>query len=177
VPVLPFAALLPPLHPTSLGAILFTPPNVTIVIAGVVVALLIGGIALRGGAYLHRRREEISAMAVRLGLHAWPDDSLPRGLTLEGTHFHQPHKLTNVHHGIINHREVVIVDIEKQEARSGWSRTILAIRTRERISTPSSLEGRQVGLWKLIYSPVGFSNSDNLMEVEELESLLRNIIH
>ena len=67
--------------------------------------------------------------------------------------------------------------LKKKEARSGWSRTILAVRTRERISTPSSLEGRQVGLWKLIYSPVGFSNSDNLMEVEELESLLRNIIH
>ena len=176
MPVLPFAAPLPPLHPSSLGAILFT-PNITIVVAGIVVALLFTGIALRGGAYLHRRRGEISAMAVRHGLHAWPDDSLPRGLTLEGTHFHQPHKLTNVHHGVINHLEVVILDIERQEAKSSWSRTILAIRTRDRISTPSSLEGRQVGLWKLIYSPVGFSNTANLMEVEELESLLRNIIH
>jgi hypothetical protein len=159
-----------------MGAILFT-PNATIIVAGIVVALLFVGIALRGGAYFHRRREEVSAMAKRFSLHAWPDDSLPRGLTLEGTHFHQPHKLTNVHHGVINHREVVILDIEKKEARSGWSRTILAVRTRERISTPSSLEGRQIGHWKLIYAPVGFSNSENLMEVEELESLLRNIIH
>jgi hypothetical protein len=176
VHVLLLPALLPSLHPTSFGAILFT-PNVPIVVAGLLVALLILGMGLRGGAYLHRRREEISALATRLSLHAWPDDSLPRGLTLEGTHFHQPHKLTNVYHGIINHREIVIMDIEKQEARSRWSRTILAIRTRDRISTPSSLEGRQIGHWKLIYSPVGFSNSDNLMEVEELESLLRNIIH
>ena len=98
--VLPLAALLPSLHATPLGAFLFTPPNVTIIIAGIVVALLFVGIALRGGAYLHRRREEVSAMAKRFSLHAWPDDSLPRGLTLEGTHFHQPHKLTNVHHGV-----------------------------------------------------------------------------
>jgi hypothetical protein len=171
-----FAALLPPLPPHLTGAILFT-PNAPIIIAGLLVTLLLVGMALRGGAYLHRRREEVSAMATRLSLHSWPDDSLPRGLTLEGTHFHQPHKLTNVHHGIINHREVVILDIEKQDAKSSWSRTILAVRTRERISTPSSLEGRQIGLWKLIYSPVGFSNSANLMEVEELESLLRNIVH
>jgi hypothetical protein len=147
------------------------------VIAGLLVALLILGMALRGGAYLHRRREEVSAMATRFNLHSWPDDSLPRGLTLEGTHFHQPHKLTNFHHGIINHREIVILDIEKQEARSRWSRTILAVRTRDRISTPSSLEAHQTGQWKLIYSPVGFSNSVTLMEVDQLESLLRNIIH
>jgi hypothetical protein len=176
VHVTPLAALLPPLGPHLAGAFVFT-PNATMIIAGLVVGLLLVGVVLRGGAFLHRRREEVTAMAARFGLHAWPDDSLPRGLSLEGTHFHQPHKLTNVYHGVINHREVVILDIEKQEARSGWSRTILAIRTRDRISTPSSLEGRQVGHWKLIYSPVGFSNSENLMEIEELESLLRNIIH
>jgi hypothetical protein len=176
VPVLLFPALLPPLHPTSIGAILFT-SNLPIIVAGLLAALLILGIALRSGAYLHRRREEVRAMATRLSLHAWPDDSLPRGLTLEGTHFHQPHKLTNVYHGIVNHREIVILDIEKQEARSRWSRTILAVRTRDRISTPSSLEGRQNGQWKLIYATVGFPNSANLMEVAQLEGLIRNIIY
>jgi hypothetical protein len=170
------AAPLPPLLPHLPGAILFT-PNIPIVIAGLLVALLIIGMALRGGAYLHRRREEINALAARFNLHSWPDDSLPRGLTLEGTHFHQPHKLTNVHYGIVNHREVVILDIEKQEANSSWSRTILAVRTSERISTPSNLEGHQAGLWKLIYSTVGFSNTADLMEVAQLESLLRNVIH
>lgn len=167
--------LLLSLHPTPLGAILFA-PTTPVIAAIVVVAIFVIGTALRGGAYLHRRRGEINAMASRLGLQPWPDNSLPRGLSLEGTLFHQPHRLTNVHHGIINRCEVVILDIQKAEPKSRWSRTILAVKTRDHIHAPASLESRNAGPWRLIYSPVRLSGSAELMEIDVLESLLRNII-
>jgi hypothetical protein len=176
VHVSPDTALIIPFQPTPLGAFFFT-PTLPILVAILLVALLILGTTLRGGSSLHRRRESISAMAARHGLHPWSNDSLPRGLSLEATHFHRPHKITNVYHGIINHLEVVILDIERQELKSRWSRTILAVRTKDRISAPASLESHQAGAWKLIYSPVDFSTDPRLMEVDQLDSLLRNIIH
>lgn len=164
------------LHPTLPGAILFT-PTLPIIVAIILVALLLLGMGLRGNVYLNQRRGEVSGMATRLGLHPCPDDSLPRGLSLEGTHFHQPHKLTNIYQGIINHSEVVILDIDKTGPKSRWSRTIIAVKTRNPVSVPASLESRVTGSWKLIYAPVGFSNSVDLMEVVQIENLLKNIIH
>jgi len=168
--------LLVPLQPQLVGMLLFT-PTIPIIVSVLLVGLLLLGTGVRGSAYLHHRRDEMSAAATRLGLHAWSGDSLPRGLSLEGTHFHKPYKLSNIHQGIINHNEVIFLDIEKQEKRARWCRTIVAIRTREHVHTPPSMESRQVGSWRLLYIPVGFADSEELMEAGELESLLRSIIH
>ena len=176
--VSPATGLLISFHPTPVGAFLFT-PTLPIILSIFLVVILIIGLILRGGAYLNRRRGEAMAkMAAKFSLHPWPnDDSLPRGLSLEATHFHRPYRLSNIYHGIINYKEVVILDIERQELKSKWSRTILAIRTKDRVSTPSSLEAHQAGAWKLIYTPVDFSTEPKLMEIDQLDSLLSNIVH
>jgi hypothetical protein len=172
------AASLPLLKPQpQFTGVLLIAPTVTIVLSVILLALVFAGTAIRGSAYLHHRRDEMTAAATRLGLHAWSGEALPRGLSLEGTHFHKPYKLSNIHQGIINHNEVIFLDIEKQEKRARWCRTIVAIRTREHLHTPPSMESRQVGSWRLIYCPVGYADSAELMEAGELESLLRSIIH
>jgi hypothetical protein len=172
------AASLPLTGPApQFAAAIVLAPAVPIAIAVVLLTIMMVGIGIRGRTYLHHRRDEMTAAATRLGLHAWSGDSLPRGLSLEGTHFHKPYKISNVHQGIINHNEVIFLDIEKQEKRAHWSRTIVAIRTREHVHTPPSMESRQVGSWRLIYNPVGYADSVEIMDAAELESLLRSIVH
>jgi hypothetical protein len=126
---------------------------------------------------MRRRKQEMSEMAARLGLEAWPDDSSPRDLSLNGTVFQDWSKLFNVYEGILNHRQVAILDFRKQAGKSSWSRTIIAVRTKENVFEDKAfgLETEQVSDWQLCYSPVGFLHSGKLMDVPEIEELLNGI--
>jgi hypothetical protein len=169
-PLLPFAA-----HPLSAFAIFFDIP-LPILVAFIVAAVFIVGMSVRGIIFLNRRHEEMNAVATRLGLRLWPDNSLPRGLSLNGTPFFNAHKLTNIHEGILNSNEIVFLDFHKQESESRWSRTIIAIKARSPLPTPPNLESHKSGAWQLFYAPVGYSNSADLMEVDRLELLIQNLV-
>jgi hypothetical protein len=140
------------------------------------VAIFVLGIILRGSFFLHRRRAEISAVATRLGLRSWPDNSLPRGLSLQGTPFFRPDRLTNVYEGLLNHTEVIFLDFHKREAGSRWARTIVAVKAINQVGTPPDLEVRKAGSWQLICARVGLSNSRELMDADRLELLIKNIV-
>jgi beta-galactosidase/beta-glucuronidase len=111
------------------------------------------------------------------GLQEWPDDPTPRDLCLGGTAFKHWSKLFNVYEGILNHRQVAVFDFRKQAGKSSWSRTIVAVKTKEDVFEGKSfgLETRQVGDWQLCYSPVGFLCQGKLMDVSEIEELLSGI--
>jgi hypothetical protein len=171
-PPLPFAAQ--PL----LAIAIFLELSLPLHIAFVLIAVFILGMALRGIIFLNRRHQDMNAMASRLGLHSWPDNSLPRGLSLNGTPFFNAHKLTNILEGVLLDRtEVVVLDFHKHEAHSRWSRTIIAIKTKDHIGTPADLECRKIGQWQLIYAPVGFENSPNLLDIDRLELLVKNMVN
>jgi hypothetical protein len=116
------------------------------------------------------------AVASRLGLRPWPDNSLPRGLSLQGTPFFRPDKLTNVYEGLLNHNEVVVLDFHKRESDSRWARTVIAVKTINQVGAPPDLEVRKAGSWQLICARVGPSNSRELMDADRLELLIKNIV-
>ena len=138
-------------------------------------AILILGMALRGIGILSRRGQQMRAVASRLGLRAVPDNSLPRGLSLHGTPFFQPTRLTNIYEGIISGHEVVILDFKKREDESAWATTIVAIKTRHSLGQPARLECRKAGAWQLISPPIGLMDSTLFLEVERIEFILKNI--
>jgi hypothetical protein len=174
-----FAASLPllplPVPPHFAGVILpvLSLPVVAIILLA---AIFVVWIVVRGKFFFHRRREAMHSMASRLGLRPWPDNSLPRGLSLQGTPFFRATKLTNIHEGLLQRNEVVILDFQKRESSSTWSRTVIAVKTRDPLAAPPHLEHRTVGAWQLVYAPVAFSDAADVMDVEGLELLLRNII-
>jgi hypothetical protein len=116
------------------------------------------------------------AVASRLGLRPWPDNSLPRGLSLQGTPFFRPDKLTNVYEGLLNHNEVVVLDFHQRESDSRWARTVIAVKTINQVGAPPDLEVRKAGSWQLICARVGPSNSRELMDADRLELLIKNIV-
>jgi len=124
-----------------------------------------------------QRRDAMSAMAARLGLQPWPDNIPPRGLALGGTPFEKWTNLSNIHEGILNRRQVAVLDCRKQERKSGWSRSIIAVKSKDEmlIHKPLGLELTQVGDWKIIYSPVGFLRIQNLMGIQEIENIVQMI--
>jgi hypothetical protein len=138
--------------------------------------IFILGMVFRGIGFLSRRGEQMRAAAKRLGLRPWPDNSLPRGLSFNGTPFFQPTRLSNIYEGKIGSHEVVILDFKKMEEESGWSSTVIAIKTTNPIGQPSQLECRKAGQWQLISPPIGLMNTSGLMEVERLEFIVKNII-
>jgi hypothetical protein len=116
-------------------------------------------------------------MAERLGLQPWPDDALPRGLSLRRTLFESWSSLRNVHEGILRGRQVVVFDFRKQIGKSGWSRTIIGVQTKEPFALPPliGLDQQRVGDWLITFSPVGFFRSHRLMDAAEIEQVI-NII-
>jgi hypothetical protein len=174
-----FAASLaphPPLYvpPQFSGAIYLGPP-LPVAVSILLVAIFVIGIILRGSFFLNRRREAIRAMASRLGLRPWPGNSLPRGLSFQGTPFYRPDKVANIYEGLLNHSEVVILDFHKQESDARWARTIIAIKTVNPVAAPPDLEIRKVGSWQILSAHVGRPNTSELMEAERLEPLIKNI--
>lgn len=132
---------------------------------------------LRYSIVMRKRKEAMKAMAMQFGLQRWPDDSLTRGLSLHGTPLQWWSKLFNVYEGILNHRQIAVLDLRKQAGKYSWSRTIVAVKTPEDVFAGSSfgLEKRRIDGWQLIYSPVGFLVSGKLMEVCEVEEILKAI--
>lgn len=175
-----FVASLAPQPPFSVppqfaGAI-FLVPSLPAAMFFLLVAIFVLGIVLRGRFFFHRRREEMRAVASRLGLRPWPDNSLPRGLSLQGTPFFRPDKLTNVYEGLLNHNEVVVLDFHQRESDSRWARTVIAVKTINQVGAPPDLEVRKAGSWQLICARVGPSNSRELMDADRLELLIKNIV-
>jgi hypothetical protein len=116
-------------------------------------------------------------MATKFGLQTWPDNIFPRHLSLNGTIFEGWSRVSNVHEGILNHRQVAFFDLFKRQRKSGWSRTIFAIKTDKAV-----LEGKMPGLevhqangWQLCYHSLGFLHSEKLMDSSEIEELLNAI--
>jgi hypothetical protein len=167
----------PPLSvsPQFAGAI-FLAPSFPVAMSILLVAIFVLGIVLRGYFFLHRRREALRAMASRLGLRPWPGNSLPRGLSLQGTPFYRPDKVANVYEGLLNHSEVVILDFHKTESDARWARTIIAIKTTNPVAVPPDLEIRTIGSWQIISAHVGRPNTRELMDADRLELLIKNIV-
>jgi hypothetical protein len=90
----------------------------------VLVGAIVIGTWIRYTFVMRKRKQEMRAMATRLGLKEWPDDSTPRDLSLEQTVFKHWSKLFNVYEGILNRRQVAVFDFRKQAGKSSWSRTI-----------------------------------------------------
>jgi hypothetical protein len=122
-------------------------------------------------------KKEMRAMAMRLGLQQWPDDSTPRDLALDTTAFKHWSKLFNVYEGILNGHQVAVFDLRKKAGKSSYSRTILAVRSNENLlnGTAFELEKTQVDKWQLAYLPTGFLIRSQLMEVADIEESLKFI--
>jgi len=174
VPNLPPASQLA-FQPHFAGTLLFvsTSSLAFLIFLGV---LFILGMVLRGIGFLNRRGDQMRAAAKRLGLRPWPDNSLPRGLSFNGSPFFQPTKLSNIYEGKIGSNEIVILDFKKWEEESGWSSTVIAIKTSNPIGQPSQLECRKAGQWQLVSPPIGLMNTSGLMDVERLEFIVKNIV-
>lgn len=119
------------------------------------------------------RRDAMARLAGNVGLHPWPDDSLPRDLSLRGTPFDQWEKSFNAYEGLVHGQQIAVFDVTKGAGRGGWSRTILAVRTpHELMKDWYGLDAQRVGAWVLYYRPVGFFRYTELTPVNEVESRL-----
>src|SRR5438874_8645311 len=96
-----------------------------------VIAAVVAGSWIWQWLSMRKRRTEMSAMATQLGLRSWPDDSPPFDLSFEGTSFQDWTKLFNIYEGTLNCRQVAILDFRKRVGKSGWSRTIIAVKADE----------------------------------------------
>jgi hypothetical protein len=138
-------------------------------------ALFLIGVGLRSVFFVRRRHEQMRGMAMSLGLRPWPDNSLPRGLSLQGTQFQRWTKLSNIYEGVLNGRQTIVLDFFEREPRNVFSRTIIAVHSNARVNQPRDLESFQVGPWQLMFAPVQFFRTANLMDVSRLETLLKAI--
>jgi hypothetical protein len=143
-----------------------------------VIAASLATMSIRHLVLTRRRRQQMSAMAARVELQDWPDDSIPRDLSLLGTPFESWTKLSNIYEGMIGGVQVVVFDFSKKSGKSGWSRTIVAAKTADTdifSGKPFELETSQSGDWQLLYAAPEFLNSAQLMDVGQIEQMLNNI--
>lgn len=148
-------------------------PEVSLTFFFFIVFMLIAGVAIRSVFFLRRRNAEMQALANRLSFSAWPDDSLPYGISFRGTPFQQWTKLENIHHGQIDGLHVVLIDYSKGEGKGKCSRTIIAANTDAKLRKPYDLETRQVGQWQFIHARVGFPASEELMDTDQIAIILQ----
>lgn len=144
----------------------------------VLVAASLATMSIRHLVLTRRRRQQMSAMAARVGLQDWPDDSIPRDLSLRGTPFESWTKLSNIYEGMIGGVQVVVFDFSKKSGKSGWSRTIVAAKTTDTdifSGKPFELETSESGDWQLLYLPPEFLNAAKLLDVERIEETLNAI--
>jgi hypothetical protein len=143
----------------------------------VLVGAIIAASWIRYVFIIRQRMQEMRAMATRLGLQEWPDDSTPRDLSLNGTVFERWSKLFNVYEGILSHWQVAVFDFRERAGKSSWSRTIIAVKTNDDVFEGKAfgLETRQAGDWQLCYPPKDFLSSRKLMDVTEIEEFLNGI--
>jgi hypothetical protein len=141
-------------------------------------ATFVAGMSIRHLVLTRHRRQQMTAMAVRVGLQDWPDDSIPGDLSLSGTPFESWTKLSNIYEGSIGGVQIVVFDFSKKSGKSGWSRTIVAAKTPDSdifFGKPFDLQTSQSGDWQLLYSPAEFLNSAQLMDVGQIEETLNDI--
>jgi len=148
-------------------------PAVSLTFFSFLIFMLVAGVAIRSFFFLRRRNAEMRALAERLSFHAWPDDSLPYGISFRGTPFQQWTKLENIHHGQIDGLHVVLIDYSKGEGKGKCSRTIIAANTDAKLRKPYDLETRQVGQWQFIHAAVGFPASEELMDIDQIAIILQ----
>ena len=156
-----------------LPANVFLAPSIPAVFFAFFAGLFLVGVSVRSIFFVRRRHEQVRAMAMALGLRPWPNDSLPRGFSLQGTPFQHWTKIANVYEGVLNGTHTVILDFVQREARN--ARTIIAVNSNAQVQEPYDLESRQVGPWQIIFAPVHFFHAANLMDVDQLEILLKAI--
>jgi hypothetical protein len=121
-----------------------------------------------------KRRDALAQMASRLGLSPWPNDSLPRDLSLRWTPFDDWEGTRNVYSGLIHGQEVAVLDVSKGWGRGKWSRTIFALRTSEAVLKDwYGLDAQRADAWVLFYRPVGlFFRYTQLMSADQIERRL-----
>jgi hypothetical protein len=161
-------------HPWPTATLLIA-PSVPAVFFTFLATLFLIGVAVRSVFFVRRRHEQMRAMAMSLGLRPWPDNSLPRRLSLQGTPFQHWSKLSNIYEGSLNGTQTIILDFFYREPRNVFSRTIIAVNSNMRVQKPYDLESRQIGPWQLIFAPVQFFRTANLMDVDQVEILLKAI--
>jgi hypothetical protein len=124
-----------------------------------------------------QRRIDMREMASRLGLQSWPNDSLPRDLSLRETPFEDWTNLFNIYTGIVSGVRVAVLDFRWRMGKYSWSRTIIAAKTTNDVfaSKPFDLEVLQSGQWQLLFPPKELINSAKLLDVAEIEEALNNI--
>ena len=94
---------------------------------------------------------------------------------MQGTPFQHWTKVANVYEGVLNGSHTVILDFVQREPRNVFSRTIIAVNSNAQVQEPYDLESLQVGPWQIIFAPVHFFRAANLMDVDQLEILLKAI--
>ena len=126
---------------------------------------------------MRQRKADMREMASRLGLQPWPDDSLPRDLSLRGTPFENWRNLFNIYEGILSGVQVAVLDFRRHVGKGSWSRTIVAAKTADDVFATKSfdLETLQVGQWQLLFAPKELVNSSKLLDVAEVEETLKDI--
>jgi len=146
-------------------------------IFGLLVVSFILFVAIRHTIVMRQRKIEMRAMISRLGLQPWPDDSLPRDLSLRGTPFESWTNLFNIYEGVLSGVEIVVLDFRWQVGKGSWSRTVVAAKTTNDVfaSKPFDLETLQVGQWQLLFPPKELIDSTKLLDVAEIEKTLNDI--
>lgn len=172
------SCLLPLTLSPRLPGLILLDLSLPVISAAVLAGIFLIGLIVRGAFFLNRRTQEMRTVTAKLGLRPWQDENLPRGLSLQGTHFFRPTRMANVYEGFLNHTEVVVFDFYQrdEDANSNWARTVVAVKSPNQVTAPHKLECRKAGTWQLIYAPVGNMNSKELMDTDRLEILIKNIV-
>ena|ERR1035441_4325309 len=134
-------------------------------------------VAIRHMIVMRQRKAKMKEMASRLGLQPWPDDSLPRDLSLRGTPFEIWTNLFNIYEGILAGVQVALMDFRWHVGKGSWSRTIIAAKTADDVfaTKPFDLETLQAGQWQLLFWPKELVNSTKLLDVAQIEETLKDI--
>ena len=136
----------------------------------IVMALFIGGGIALVRYVRKRRRDAMADMASRLGLNPVPDDSLPSDLSLRGTPFDEWEGTSNIFCGLINGREIAVLDVSKAIGRGSWTRTVLAVKTADEVQEDwYGFHAERVGAWVLFYQPAGFLRYPGVTTVADVE--------
>ena len=148
-------------------------PYLVLAIGGVLIAFTMVLQAHR----TYQREKALIEMAARLGFRKIQDSSPPPNVSFKGTDFWQWTRLVNRFSGSIDGIGATVFDFERDNFRTTWRRTVIALRTQNAPSARGlGLATQRVGEWQWYYKAIGSFPGERLMSSADIEKNLRILI-
>lgn len=130
---------------------------------------------------MRHHAREVKAVATAFGMLPWPNDSLPRDLSLRDTCLGSWSKLFNVYEGIVGGVQVAVFDCKVGQGKGSWTRTVIAARSSQAtfgaVAFDPELTTQRSGEWLILYRPWrvwGFA--PELMSADQIEGHIQSIL-